>query len=130
MKQTLDHPWLYLLGVGIANLLVLAVISVAVLEHTSDVNDELRATSANLRAATIASCSRGNDVTAYLIVDAAQNARQPVRRQERAEDLFTIRDCAATADLGRSVALPADRRNLYISQVAQRMGVARWKVSP
>ena len=83
----------------------------------------------DIRAANIVSCQRGNDVRAYLIIDAGRNAAAPVRRQQSARALFPIVDCRAIADSGKPVALPIDQQNLVIARVAQRMGVAAWNVS-
>lgn len=83
----------------------------------------------DLRSANVASCNRGNDVRAYLIIDAGQNARQPAQRQQRAKDLFPLQDCEAVARDGKPVPLPPDQQNLVIARVAQRMGVAAWNVN-
>ncbi len=68
----------------------------------------------------VVGCERGNQLRAFLTVDAGRNARQPLKRQQSALSLFALADCS---DPGKLVVLPPLERNRYLDKTAKQMGI-------
>ena len=79
-----------------------------------------------LRTVTEQSCDRGNVVRAYLIVDAGQNRRAPVRRQRAALRLLPILNCSPLGNGKPPVPMARAEADAYISALATVIGVDDW----
>lgn len=114
---------LILLGIGFVILIgaVATFLSFTAIQNNAD----------RIERNQVASCLRGNDTRAYIIIDAGRNARQPEQRQRSARVLFPIADCEADAVDGgvRQPPLPDAEADIYISRIAVQMGVPQWNVS-
>ena len=98
-----------------------AIFLVGLLSYfTFDALDEAKQGREKLRDYQVIGCDRGNQLRAFLIVDAGRNARLPLKRQQAALSMFVIADCS---DPGRVVVLPPQERNAYLEKVAKQMGV-------
>ena len=95
--------WKGIVIVGLATALAITIailVATVISGNTSqDAREHLQKTLA------LGSCTRGNVVRAYLIVDAGNNKSHPRDRAARARRLFPILNCEQTVSLGTPVPL-------------------------
>ena len=123
----------WLVIIGVANMVILAVLSFGLISNFNNTTDDLRKVQAKqfafakkLRASNIASCNRGSIVAARDIIITGQLLDKPAASQKAAFKLLPFRDCEKTEELGQLSFMSNEETNEFISGIARVMGVTNW----